>query len=64
VDQDPARPVTDEDAPARGRHGGPPSLGGFLAQASDALIRYLPDLERVHNSLIFSRAGVAQARGA
>jgi hypothetical protein len=39
VDQEPARPVPDEDAPARRRGGGPPSLGGFLVQASDTLIR-------------------------
>ena len=38
MDQDPARPVPDEGAPA-GRRGGPLSLGGFLAQVSDALIR-------------------------
>jgi hypothetical protein len=64
VDQDPARTVTEEDAAARGRRGGPPAPGGFLAQASDAVMRKLPDLERVHDGLVLSRAGVSQASGA
>lgn len=50
MNQGPARPVPDEDPPARGHRGGAPEPGGIPESSGDAILCDRANLEWVHHS--------------